>query len=550
MQEKSYLKLVENSLKYNWEYPAFSDYEGSSFLYSDVAVQIAKIHLLFEKNGIKKGDKIALIGKNSARWAISYMAITSYQAVIVPILPDFKPTDVHHIVNHSDSVILFSGDAVYNSLEVSEMPALFAVISVDDFSVKYEKEDCRYAQIYLNIDEHLRAKYHGKFAPEHLNFGIENREDIAMISYTSGTTGHSKGVILPYRSLVANILFAQENMPLLPKDSIVSFLPMAHTYGMLFEFVFPFTLGCHINYLGKTPSPKIIVEAFQKVKPRLILSVPLVIEKIYKNQIKPVIDKGLMRILLAVPGLRLIIRKKILKKVSNVFGGNFKEIVIGGAALNHEVEQFFKKIKFKFTIGYGMTECGPLISYASWDSLKLYSCGRPVDTLDVKIDSEDEFNKPGEIMVKGDPIMLGYYKNEEASKAVLTEDGWLRTGDLGVIDVKKNIFIKGRSKSLILGPSGQNIYPEEIEDKLNNLPYAQESLIVQRENKLVALIYPDLVTMGKKNISENRLLHIWETKKQHINSELPKYMNVATIEIHTEEFQKTPKRSIKRYLYN
>lgn len=550
MTNSSYIQFISNSIIENWSLPAFTDYNGKTYLYKDVAETTLKFHQVFEQNGIKKGDKIALIGKNTSSWATLFIAVTSYQAVIVPILSDFKPNDIHHIVNHSDSKILFVAENIWNMLNPEEISNVEAVFSADDFSLLHEKTTTNYAKNLSKIDENIKNNYDQSINKEKFNLEKEAPEDLAILSYTSGTTGFSKGVMLPYRSLIANIDFAQKNMPLLPNDSIVSFLPMAHTYGLLFEFVFPFTFGCHINFLGKTPSPNVIVEAFQKVKPRLILSVPLVIEKIYKNQIKPTISKPLMKIMLNTPILRLLIRKKIRDKVSNVFGGNFKEIVIGGAALNQEVERFFKKIKFQFTIGYGMTECGPLISYASWNTEKLYSCGRKVDSLELKIDSEDPQNTIGEIMVKGNPVMLGYYKNEEATIKVLDKEGWLRTGDMGTVDQNGNIFIKGRSKSVILSSSGQNIYPEEIEDKINSLPFVQECVVVQRDNKIVALVVPDTNLLKIHNIEMEKLNDIWETHKKHINETLPKYSNVSEIAVHTEEFDKTPKRSIKRYLYN
>lgn len=550
METQSYLQFIKKSILNNWDLPAFSDYKGTTKNYKEVSEQIQKLHFIFKKAGIQKGDKIALIGKNSANWATMFMAVTSYQAVIVPILADFRPEDIHHIVTHSESKILFCGEAIYSILNINEMAGLESIFSLDDFALLFERTGKNYISAIKEIEEHLASDSTFFTAKKKVDFGTENPEDLALLSYTSGTTGFSKGVMLPYRSLVANIEFAQKNMPLLPNDSIVSFLPMAHTYGLLFEFIFPFTLGCHINYLGKTPSPKIIVDAFQSVKPRLILSVPLVIEKIYKNQIKPIISKPAMKILLGTPVLRLLIRKKIRDKISAVFGGNFKEIVIGGAALNQEVELFFKKIKFQFTVGYGMTECGPLISYASWKTLQLHSCGRPVDTLEVKIDSENPSQVPGEIMVKGNPVMLGYYKNPKDTREVLSDDGWLRTGDIGTMDKNKNIYIVGRSKSLILGASGQNIYPEEIEDKVNNIPFAQESVVIQRENKLVALVYPDFNQMEEQKLSKEALIELWENEKQNINQSLPKFMNLNAIEIHEEEFVKTPKRSIKRFLYN
>jgi len=548
MLKENLVEFIERSIKSNWDIESLADYKGGTYKYSEVAEHIARLHIIFEKAGIKKGDKISLLGKNSANWAIVYLATISYGAVTVPILPDFKPEDVHNIVNHSDSIVLFVSDSLYETLEKGKMPELKFIINLIDFSVISDNIGIA-KETTGNIHQLFNEKYPDGFKAESFNLEhIENKE-LAVISYTSGTTGHSKGVMIPHNSLIANVRFAHDHMPLVPNDKIVSFLPLAHAYGCAFEFVFPFTLGCHITFLGKIPSPQVVVQAFQEIKPRLILSVPLVIEKIYKNQLLPVINQPKMKILMKIPGLNKLIFSKIRKKLNHVFGGNFHEVVIGGAAFNKDAEIFFTKIKFPFTVGYGMTECGPLISYAGWKETKIGSAGKLVDTLEIKIDSQDPYKEIGEIMVKGENLMYGYYKNEKATKEVLDDEGWLHTGDLGVIDKENFIFIKGRSKSLILGPSGQNIYPEEIEDKINNLQYVSESVVVDRNGKLVALIYPDKEKIEKDGIDEGKLKEIMDQYRKSINENFPAYMNISEFRINAEEFEKTPKRSIRRFMY-
>jgi len=462
MIDVSILNLLTASLKKNWDLPALTDYKGYTLKYSELAEKILLFHYLFNKYGIKKGDKIAVIGKNSVNWAVTYLATISYGAVIVPILPDFKADDVHHIVNHSDSLLLFSSENNFAELEPNSMSNLIAIFSLTDFTPFYSSKKNISVSIEKDRSKFL-AKYDGSLSAEKFNLESINNDKLAAIVYTSGTTGFSKGVMLPHGSLSANIVFAQHNMPLKPGDSVVSFLPIAHVFGCVFEFLFPVTMGCHITFLSKTPSPKVILKAFQEIHPRLILSVPLVIEKIYKKQIKPTLNKPLIKLLRLIPLVDKRIGKKINGKLTDVFGGNFLEIVIGGAALNKEVELFLRKIKFRYTVGYGMTECGPLISYSNWDRFKFASTGKIVNSLEVKIDSDDPYNTIGEIMVKGDNVMSGYYKNKIATEEALDKEGWLRTGDLGIIDKENIIYIKGRSKSMILGPSGKNIYPEEIE---------------------------------------------------------------------------------------
>ena len=538
--------LFENSIRNNWDNRALSDYGGSTYTYKDVASRILDLHSIFRKNGVKKGDKVVLLGKNSANWGIIYIATVTYGAVIVPILPDFKPADVHFITTHSDATLMFVEEYIFRDLKVSEMPLIRVIYRIQTNQVLFSKETEREGSM---VEGRGTNKVHTETTPEMLKFEEGSPDHIAVISYTSGTTGFSKGVVLPHKSLYENILYAQRNMPLKPKDKILSFLPLAHTYGCAFEFLFPFTLGCDITFLTKTPSPKIIMQAFQEIRPALILSVPLVIEKIYKTQILPLFRKPAMNIMMAIPGINILIHNKIRKKLFQVFGGNFKELVIGGAAFNMEAEQFFRKIKFPFSVGYGMTECGPLISYASWKTTQLGASGRAVDELKIKIDSPDPLNVTGEILVKGSHVMLGYYKNEEATRQVIDTDGWLHTGDLGVTDKFGNIYIKGRSKSLILGPSGKNIYPEELESHLNNRFMVMESLVLERDEKLIALICPDYDAVEKAGHTKEELSKILGGYIHDLNHHVPNYMMVSGFEIHPTEFEKTPKRSIKRFQY-
>jgi len=549
MLNERFVEYIERSLKNNRTLPALSDYKGESITYGKIAGQIQKFHLLFKETGIKQGDKIALLGKNSARWCIGYLSVVTYGAVIVPILPDFKPDDLHYIINHSDSILLFSSDSLFQDLDIQKIPLLKAVISLTDYQPLYCSTES-VKQSIVNIDQLFAEKYPNGISENDFNFPLFSNSELAVISYTSGTTGFSKGVMLSHNSLTANVRFAQNNMPLKPGDSIVSFLPLAHTYGCAFEFLFPISIGCHITILTKTPSPQIVTQAFQEIKPTLILSVPLVIEKIYKNQILPIINKAGIKIIKQIPFVRRILFNKIRKKLIETFGGNFHEIVIGGAPFNSEAEAFFRKIKFPYTVGYGMTECGPLISYVSHKKLPFGSSGQLVDTLEIKISSRNPQKIAGEIMVRGDNVMLGYYKNEAATHEIIDDEGWLHTGDLGIMDSKQNIFIKGRSKTLILGANGKNINPEELEAHLNNKFAIGESLVVYRDEKLVALIFPNQEAIKSHNFSPDDLKNMYEHYLKEINHSVPSYMNIAKYEIQTEEFIKTPKRSIKRFLYN
>ena len=549
MLKENFIAFIEKSIVSNWKIDALADYKGSSFTYEEVATQMVKLHIIFEKAGIKPGDKIALVGKNSAAWGITFLAVISYGAVIVPILPDFTPDDIHHIVNHSDSVMLFTGEQIFDTLDRKKLPDIRATFKVNDFSLIYSVEGTELQSVVQNINQLFADQFPKGFGPESFRLQHVPNHELAVISYTSGTTGFSKGVMIPHNSLIANIRYAHENMPLEPRDEIVSFLPLAHSYGCAFEFLFPFTLGCYITFLGKTPSPQIIMQAFKEIRPRLILSVPLVIEKIFKKQILPTITKPVMKVLLVIPGIKGILHSKIRQKLVEVFGGNFHEVVIGGAAFNADAEIFFKKIGFPFSIGYGMTECGPLIAYANWDKAKIASAGKVVDTMEVTIDSADPYSISGEILVRGENVMLGYYKNAEATRDVLDDEGWLHTGDLGYIDKENYIYINGRSKSMILGASGQNIYPEEIEAKINNLKFVQESVVIDENQKLVALIFPDKEMMEKQGVDEKKLQEIFDDHKKHLNHSLPSFMKVAEFRIHNTEFEKTPKKSIKRFMY-
>jgi long-chain acyl-CoA synthetase len=536
------IALFEAAIRDNWDLTALSDYGGESFTYKEIGARIVNVHSLFKAAGIQKGDHIALLGKNSAHWCMIYLATVTYGAVIVPILPDFKAADVHYIVTHSDSVILFVEDTIFKDLDPEAMLQVSHIVKIQDDSILFSRNPTPSKFVGIQLPA-------SGITPDMLSFPSSQADDIAVISYTSGTTGYSKGVVLQHKSLLGNILYAHRNMPLNPRDKILSFLPLAHTYGCAFEFLFPFSLGCDITFLTKTPSPKIIMQAFQEIRPALILSVPLVIEKIFKSQIIPALRKPAIKILINIPVINKLIYKKIKDKMVAVFGGNFRELVIGGAPFNAQAEHFFKKMNFPFTVGYGMTECGPLISYASWNTTQLGASGRAVDELEVRIDSDNPSHVSGEILMRGNHVMLGYYKNEEATKAVLDASGWLHSGDLGVMDRHGNIYIKGRSKSMILGPSGKNIYPEEIEAVLNNRFMVMESLVIDRDHKLVALIYPDFDALEKAGATREQIPGIFKGYIHDLNHHMPKYMRIADFEIAPAEFEKTPKRSIKRFLY-
>lgn len=540
---------IYESLKKYWDFVAYTDFEKQSYKYKDVGRKITRLHLMFEKNKIKKGDKIALLGKNSGNWAMTYLGIITYGAVVVPILPDFHPNEIHHIVNHSESVSLFISDEIWNKIDENEMPNLRAIISLNDNQIYIEGKKEKVKQYLESLDDLYLQKYGENLTAEKISFPEIKNDKLIALNYTSGSTGFSKGVMLTANALAANIKFAWNNMRLDPEDKIVSILPLSHTFGCTFDFLWPFSRGVNVHFLTKLPTPKILINAYKTIKPNLILSVPLIMEKVYKKQILPKISSQPVKTLIKIPGLKNLIYNKIKDNLVEAFGGNFREVVLGGAPLNNEVDAFFRKIKFKYTIGYGMTECGPLISYSNWNITKPGSCGRIVDSLKLKIDSKDPYNEPGEIMVKGENIMLGYYKNEEATKNAIDSEGWLHTGDLGLTDSEDFVFIKGRSKSLILGPSGENIYPEEIESIINNKDYVQEAIVISRENKLIALVYADHEMVDKNKITDSQLVEIMNKIKIEVNQQLPKYKQITKIELYPTEFEKTPKKNIKRFLY-
>ena len=547
--EENFLSYIENSIKENWDRPALTDYKGVNCNYKDVARKIEKLHILFEQAGIQKGDKIALCGRNSTNWGIAFMATLTYKAVAVPILNEFTPENVQHIVNHSDARLLFVGSVVWESLQKLDLPALDGVICMEDYSLHLSRSP-RLTEARERLNELFGKKFPNRFLPEDVCYEKDTLDELALINYTSGTTSSSKGVMLPYRSLWSNLTFALGVFGKLPGEHVISMLPMAHMYGLAFEFIYEFASGAHVFFLTRTPSPQIIAEAFRTIKPSLIISVPLIIEKIIKKKVFPTLKKPGVRLMLSLPLVSTKIKQTIRQKVIEAFGGNFKEVIIGGAALNKEVEDFLHSIRFPYTVGYGMTECGPILAYDGWETFKQGSCGKTAPRMRLRIDSSDPERVVGEILAKGDNVMTGYYKNEEATQAAFTPDGWLRTGDLGLIDKDGYLYIKGRSKNMILGPNGQNIYPEDIEDQLNNLPFVAESIVVERDNKLVALIYPDFEAAKAAHAdTEEALRETMENNRTEINKLLPAYSQIARVEIYREEFKKTPKRSIKRYLY-
>ena len=546
----TFIKLYEKSFRENFNFPALSDYGTNlNYTYGALAREIAKLHILFKECNIKEGDKISLVGKNTTKWAITYFATVTYGAVIVPILQDFNPNDISHIIDHSDSVLLFCSNPIWEELDKSKFPRLKSAFSLNDFHLLYQKEDESYDCNTSRLDAKLNEKYPEGFAPQHINYSDMPNDKIVVLNYTSGTTGFSKGVMTTGNNLSGNMDFAERFFHLRPGNRMLSFLPLAHAYGVAFDFLYALSAGCHVTLLGKTPAPKILMTAFGDVKPDIIISVPLIFEKLYKNMIVPLLRKRHIKLALHTPLLDKQIYAQIRDKLMNAMGGNFQQVIIGGAAFNTEAEAFLYKIKFPFSVGYGMTECAPLISFSLRKDYVPHSCGKVLDCMQVRIDSEDPYRVAGEIQVKGQNVMLGYYKNEKATRAVFTDDGWLRTGDLGTIDENFNIFIRGRSKTMILGPNGQNIYPEEIESKLDNLPFVMESLIIQKKNKLIALVYPDNEAVEQAGISRENLSAIMEQNKETINKLVASYEKIAEIQLYPTEFEKTPKKSIKRFLY-
>lgn len=545
-----FVDLIAESLKTNWDLDALTDYQGVTLQYKDVARKIEKLHILFENAGVTKGDKIALCGRNSANWATAFLATITYGAVAVPILHEFKAQQVHDIVNHSEAKILFVGDMVWPELDANSMPHLEGIINIPDYSLLLSRSELL-TESRERLNELFGRKYPKYFRKEHINYPhTPDPNALALINYTSGTTSNSKGVMLPFRALWSNYQFAAEVIgnKVHRGENVISMLPLAHMYGMSFEFIFEFLHGCHVFYLTRIPSPKIVLKAFSEIKPVIIISVPLIIEKIIKKNVLPKLQTPSMKVLLKLPFISGRILDKVREGLISAFGGNFYEIIVGGAAFNSEVEDLLNKINFPYTVGYGATECAPIITYEDWQTFQKGSCGKAAPRMEIKIDSNDPQNIVGEILTRGDNVMLGYFKNEEATKNTLV-DGWYRTGDLGVIDADGNLFIRGRSKNMLLGASGQNIYPEEIEDKLNTLPYINESIVVQRGEKLVALIYPDYDEAKRDGLDENGLRMAMEQNRKDINTLVAAYERISAIELYETEFEKTPKRSIKRFLY-
>lgn len=550
MNNMSLNALIENSVKKHWDLDALSDYRGETYQYKDVARIIEKLHIIFEQSDIKKGDKIALCGRNSANWGIAFFATVTYGAVAVPILPDFMPEQVHAIVNHSESKLLFVGDLVWKNLKAEEMPGLDAIINIPDYSLLVcHNEKTAYAR--ENLNKLFGERFPNKFLPEHISYYKDSPEEMGLLNYTSGTTSNSKGVMIPYRAMWSNLDFAKEAIGKNMKagDKVISMLPMAHMYGMAFEFLFEFTHGCHVYFLTKNPSPTLLFAAFAEIKPRLVVAVPLIIEKIIRKAVLPKIQGTTVRMLLKMPVISQKIKDKICAQLKNAFGGNFYEVIVGGAAFNREIEALLKDIGFNYTVGYGATECAPILSYADFKEFKLGSCGKAAPRMELKIDSSDPENVVGEILAKGANVMLGYYKNEEATAQTLV-DGWYHTGDLGIIDKDGFVYIKGRSKNMLLGANGQNIYPEEIEDVLNNLTLVNESVVIQKGDKLYGLVYPDFEEGKKMGINTDEdWAKLMEQNRTELNSLVPPYAKLTGIKIMQEEFEKTPKRSIKRFKY-
>ena len=552
MIKENFIKIYEESFKENWALPALTDYgKSKTFTFGDVATEIARIHLLFHECQVRRGDKIALIGKDSSRWCIAYMAVVTYGAIIVPILQDFNPNDVHHIINHSESVFLFVSDRIWDSLEEDKIEEVRGVFSLSDYRCLHQRDGENIQKLMKSLDEKMTEKYPGGFTQEDIKYAELDNDKVVEINYTSGTTGFSKGVMLTGNNLAGNVTYARTLDLLFRGERELCFLPLAHAYSCAFNLLVPMAFGVHVYLLGKVPSPKILLKAFEEVKPNLILMVPLILEKIYKKMILPQLNKRTLKLALNIPLLDSRIYAQIRKHLVDALGGRFREVIVGGAAMNQEVTDFLYKIKFPFTIGYGMTECGPLISYDHNNEYVPGSCGQILKgIMKVRIDSEDPYNKVGEIQVSGENVMKGYYKNDEATQNVFTEDGWLRTGDLGTIDHDNRIFIRGRSKTMILGASGQNIYPEEIESKLNNLPFVMESLVVEKNGKLIGMVYPDYDTVDSTGISHTDLPVIMEQNRIELNKLLAPYETISEIQLYPTEFEKTPKKSIKRYLYS
>ena len=549
MEFTSVNKLFEASFKKNWLRPAISNYQGETLHFRDLARRIEKLHIMFEECGLEKGDKVAICSRNQANWAVVFLSTMTYGAVPVPLLHEFKSSNIHHLVNHSEAKVLFVDEVIWEGLSETEMPDLHAIIQVNTFKVLYAVDQKIYdAKVHLN--ELFGKRYPEAFEPHMINYYEDSADELAVINYTSGTSGFSKGVMIPYRAIWSNIVFGQTVLPQLgPTSKVVSMLPCAHMYGLMFEVLYELSVGCHVHFLSRLPSPKIIMQALAEVKPSVVIAVPLVIEKIYKTKVKPVLEKEGIRFLMKLPVLNQVVLNKVRTELVNAFGGEFYEVIIGGAAFNKEVEGFFKKMNFPFTVGYGMTECAPIITYDDWKEEKLYSCGKAAPNMEVRIASANPAEVPGEIQVKGANVFLGYFKNEDATAEVFTEDGWFRTGDMGILDADGSLFIKGRTKCMILGPSGQNIYPEEVETVLNSQPYVVDSLVVEDNGGLTALIYPDFHQGAKDGMNQDAFVKYMEGLLPEWNTILPNYARLKKVEVMSEDFERTPKKSIKRYLY-
>ena len=549
MEFTSVNKIFQESFQKNWDRPAISNYQGITLHYRDVARRIEKMHIMFEACGLQKGDKVAICSRNQANWAVAFLSTMTYGAVPVPLLHEFKSSNIHHLVNHSEAKILFVDDVIWEGLTETEMPDLHAIIQVNTFKLLYAS-DQKIVDAREHLNELFGRKYPNVFTKDDINYYEDSADELAIINYTSGTSGFSKGVMIPYRAVSSNIEFGRTVLPGLDNTkSVVSMLPSAHMYGLMFELLYELSVGAHVHFLSRVPSPKIIMQALAEVKPYVIIAVPLVIEKIYKSKVKPILEKEGIKVLMKLPVLNQVVLNKIKTELVNAFGGEFHEVIIGGAAFNKEVESFFKKMNFQFTVGYGMTECAPIIAYDDWTVEKLNSCGKAVNNMEIRIASADPHTIPGEIQVKGANVFLGYYKNDEATNAVFTEDGWFCTGDMGILDEEGSLFIKGRTKCMILGPSGQNIYPEEVETVINNHPYVVDSLVVEDNGGLTALIFPDFATGARDGMRQDAFVKYIEELLPEINKDLPNYAKLKKIEVMSEDFERTPKKSIKRYLY-
>ena len=550
MELKHYLEYLQNTIVNKWDVLAMKDLDGdTSYTYGKLANEIARLHVTFRELGIKEGDKIALCGRNCANWGLTFLAIETYKAVAVSILPDFTAEGVHALVNHSEAKLLYAGPNVLKKIDAKEMPGLSALVFMDDFSLKYAANE-EVEKTYASINDVFAKEWPNGLTPADVNYPTDNHDDLALLNYTSGSTGNPKGVMLTHLNLSGNVDFAINRLPHQKGDKVLSMLPIAHMFGLMFEFVYQVCDGAEVYFLTKAPTPTTLMKAFAELHPFMILTVPLVIEKIIKGKVLPVINKPLMKVLWKTPGIKSLLHKKVNNTLLQAFGGKLRYLIIGGAALNEEVEKCMKDMNFMYCVGYGMTECAPLISYEDWYRYAYRSCGKIISGMQIRIDSEDPTKKEGEVQVYGVNVMKGYYKNEQATKEVFTEDGWLRTGDLGVLDKDGNLFLRGRSKNMLLGPSGQNIYPEEIEDKLNSLPLVLESVVVQRDQKLVALIYPDTTSAGQKILAGKNIFEFMEENRKEVNKVLPNYSQITAIEVVEKEFEKTPKRSIKRFLYS